>query len=494
MSRSKQAVIIGGGLAGLSAACYMARAGYRTILFEKNPSVGGRAQFAEDSGFKFSLGPNWYTMPDIYEDFFRDFGQSPEDHYTLTKLNPAFRSFTASGKLDAIELPRLADQLDTSTPGEGLGLKRLVNRSKIIYSNYKLNLMPISFNGPKSLLHPKLLLSLLSAPRKTAELRNNKLLRSPESKALVGQIDSLFGVSSSDLPAVYSFLPYNVFEQGVWYPNGGFGSVVSAFKSLAQQLGVEIYEGYQVEKIEVEFGIASAVLIRGLGERIPADVIISASGYQNTESMLAEAYQSYSLKYWSLKKYSPSSIVVSLGLTGLVPELLHHNTFSFNQSGLPIDLLNLSSWPTQPETFQVSCPSLTDPTLAPAGGSVLTITIPVPSSLPAEQEAVDNLVSQAIEQIKAVTGFDVWQHIVSKHNVSSSYYKDMFNAPGGSANGLALTKGQILHQRPRTKSKRLSNLFFAGQDTNPGPGAPFAIVSGKIAAYAALGRKPEARL
>lgn len=472
----------------------MARAGYRTILFEKNPAVGGKAQFAEDSGFKFSLGPNWYTMPDIYEDFFRDFGQSPEDHYTLTKLNPAFRSFTPTGKLDAIELPRLAEQLDTSTPGEGLGLKRLVNRSKVIYSKYKLNLMSASFNGYKSLFNPKLLISALSVPRTTAEVRNNKLLRSPESRAMISQINSLFGVPSSSLPALYSFLPYSVFEQGVWYPTGGFGSVIAAFKSLAQQLGVEIYEGYQVEKIEVEFGVASAVLIRGLGERIPADIIISASDYRQTESMLSEAYQSYSLKYWSLKKYSPSSIVASLGLNTQVPELLHHNTFSFNQSGTPLDLLNLTSWPTQAENFQVACPSLTDPSLAPAGGSVLTITIPIPAGLPPEQEAVENLVSQAIKQIEAVTGFELSQHIVSKHNVSSGYFKEMFNSPGGSTNGVALSKGQVLYRRPSLKSKRLGNLFFAGQDVNPGPGAPFAIVSGKLAAYSALGKKPEARL
>jgi phytoene desaturase len=472
----------------------MARAGYRTILLEKNQKVGGRAQFAEDAGFKFSLGPNWYTMPDIYEDFFRDFGQSPEDHYTLTKLNPAFRSFTPTGKLDAIELPRLAEQLDTSTPGEGLGLKRLINRSKVIYSKYKLSLMSASFNGPKSLVNPKILLSVLTSPQKTAGVRSDKLLRSPEARALINQANTLFGVPASSLPATYSFLPYSIFEQGVWYPSGGFGSVISAFKSLAQQLGVEIYEGYQVEKIEVTYGVASAVTIHGIGERIPADVIISASDYQSTENMLADSYQSYSLKYWALKKYSPSSIVASLGLNSPVPDLLHHNTFSFNQNGAPADLLNLSSWPTQADTFHVACPSLTDPSLAPAGGSILTITIPIPAGLPPEQEAVDNLVAQATEQIKAVTGFDIWQHIVSKHNISSGYYKDMFNSPGGSATGIALIKGQIFQNRPRLKSKRLGNLFFAGQDVNPGPGAPFAIVSGKLAAYAALGKKPEARL
>lgn len=493
MSRSKQAVIIGGGLAGLSAACYMARAGYRTILFEKNPSVGGRAQFAEDSGFKFNLGPSWYIMPDIYEDFFRDFGQSPEDHYTLTKLNPAFRSFTTTGKTDAIELGKLADVLDNLSPGEGLGFKRLINRSKIIYSNYKLKILTESFAGYGNLLKPKIISYLISRPKGSAKNRTNKLLGNSASRTMVDQINTLFGVQPSRLPAMYSFLPYSIFEQGIWHPDGGFSSVVGSIKKLAQQLGVEIYEGYQVEKIEVQYGIASAVTIRDLGERIPADIIISASDYQHTESMLEETDQSYSLKYWLSRKYSPSAITVALGLNAKVPELLHHNTFSLAVDEGQ-DLLSLNTWPSLIESFHVSCPSVTDASLAPPGGSVLTITIPVPSGLNAEQEAVENLVNQSLQQITRATGFNIEQHIVSKHTISSGYFKDMFNAPGGSASGLALIKSQALNRRPRLKSKKLNNLFFAGQDTNPGPGAPFALVSGKLAAYAALGKKPEARL
>lgn len=491
MARSKQAVIIGGGFAGLSAACYMARAGYRVILLEKNKKVGGRAQSAEDTGFKFELGPNWYTNPDLYEDFFHDFGTSPEEHYKLIKLNPSFRTFTPEGThFDALETDRMADQIDSFSRGDGIGFKRLLNRSKLVYSDFKLGLMQESWLGRFPKLKPKVSAALLKSPKGTISSRNSEFIKSRVSKLMMDSFSPLFGGTPEKTSAVYSFLPYTIFEQGVWYPEGGFRSVVDGLKGLAQKLGVEIYEGYEVEKIEVQYGIVSGAIIKGLGERIPADVVISASDYLSSESMLDSTYQSYPLEYWRSKYYSPSAIVVSLGLNTKIPNLLHHNTFiSSNQSDL-----NTRIWPSQIGTFNVTCPSFTEPALAPNGGEVLTITIPIPAGLPDEEAALRRLVSQAYEKISVATGVNIQDLIVTEHIISSSYFKSMFNAPGGSTSGLAHYKDQIFQKRPGLRSKKLSNLFYAGQDTNPGSGVGLAIVSGKLAAYAALGKKPEAKL
>lgn len=493
MARSKQAVIIGGGLAGLSAACYMARAGYRTIVLEKNSAVGGKSQFAEDQGYRFNLGPSWYIMPDVYEDFFNDFGQNPEDHYTLTKLSPAYRSFTSNSKSDALEIERMAEQLEAIKPGDGLGFKRLVNRSKILYSDFKLNIMNEDWKGKSDLLRPKTLSTLFSLPKGSAAERTAKLVGSTDARAMVNSTSILFGVPAKILPVAYSFLPYTIFEQGVWYPVGGFNSVVLAFKNLAQKLGVEIYEGYQVENIEVEYGVASAVIIKTVKQRIPADVIISASGYFGTESIIEPSRRSYPDSFWNSKVYSPSSIIVSLGLNTKVPNLLHHNSFSDTELGTEVDISS-QAWPLKIGSFQVTCPSLTDPSLAPEGGEVITITIPIPAGLRDDEDSRDSLVSQALAKVSDIAGFNIADHIVTKHVVSSSYFRNMFGSPGGSASGIALTKNQIFYKRPRTRSKKMENFFYAGQDTNPGPGAPFAITSGKLAAYAALGKKPEAKL
>lgn len=49
-------VVVGGGMAGLTAAAYFARAGADVTLFEKAPNLGGRAATRESDGFLFNRG------------------------------------------------------------------------------------------------------------------------------------------------------------------------------------------------------------------------------------------------------------------------------------------------------------------------------------------------------------------------------------------------------------------------------------------------------
>ncbi len=65
----KTTVIIGSGFSSLASACYMAKAGYKVTVLEKNEQLGGRASMMEIDGYKFDMGPSWYWMPDILRDF-----------------------------------------------------------------------------------------------------------------------------------------------------------------------------------------------------------------------------------------------------------------------------------------------------------------------------------------------------------------------------------------------------------------------------------------
>ncbi|MCC8132551.1 MAG: oleate hydratase [Tannerellaceae bacterium] len=66
----KKVIIIGSGFSGLSAACYMAKEGYEVTVYEKNNTLGGRARQFKREGFTFDMGPTFYWMPDIFENFF----------------------------------------------------------------------------------------------------------------------------------------------------------------------------------------------------------------------------------------------------------------------------------------------------------------------------------------------------------------------------------------------------------------------------------------
>ena len=66
----KKAIVIGGGFAGLSAAAFLAKDGMSVTIIEKNQTIGGRARLLKTKGYSFDMGPSWYWMHDIYENFF----------------------------------------------------------------------------------------------------------------------------------------------------------------------------------------------------------------------------------------------------------------------------------------------------------------------------------------------------------------------------------------------------------------------------------------
>ena len=56
-------VVIGGGLAGLTAAARLGQEGQRVLLLEKGREPGGRAQTRTKQAFLFNLGPHALTRP-----------------------------------------------------------------------------------------------------------------------------------------------------------------------------------------------------------------------------------------------------------------------------------------------------------------------------------------------------------------------------------------------------------------------------------------------
>jgi len=79
----KKVIVIGAGFAGLSAATTLAKKGVDVTLLEKNNSIGGRARKLEIDGFTFDMGPSWYWMPDVFENYFKQFNTSVQEKYDL---------------------------------------------------------------------------------------------------------------------------------------------------------------------------------------------------------------------------------------------------------------------------------------------------------------------------------------------------------------------------------------------------------------------------
>jgi phytoene desaturase len=97
---NKKVIIIGAGFAGLSAAAFMAKAGWDVTVIEKNSTAGGRAAQLKAQGFTFDMGPSWYWMPDVFDRFFDQFGKKVSDYYSLERLDPSYRVYWQEGFSD----------------------------------------------------------------------------------------------------------------------------------------------------------------------------------------------------------------------------------------------------------------------------------------------------------------------------------------------------------------------------------------------------------
>ena len=89
----KKVIVIGAGFSGLSAATELASKGYEVQILEKNDHAGGRARVFQSDGFTFDMGPSWYLMPDVFENFFEFMGEKVENHLDLIRLEPSYRIF-----------------------------------------------------------------------------------------------------------------------------------------------------------------------------------------------------------------------------------------------------------------------------------------------------------------------------------------------------------------------------------------------------------------
>ncbi len=93
-----------------------------------------------------------------------------------------------------------------------------------------------------------------------------------------------------------------------------------------------------------------------------------------------------------------------------------------------------------------------------------------------------SIITYLWSRLEKFAGEDIRIHVVYKKSYSVSDFMNDYNAYKGNAYGLANTLMQTAIFKPKLKSKKVKNLFYAGQLTVPGPGVPPSIISGRIAA------------
>lgn len=483
---NKKVVIIGSGIGGLGAACLFAKKGYEVAVFEKNENFGGRANIFEANGFRFDMGPSWYLAPDIFEHFFNLVGEKVEDHLDLVTLQPSYRIFFRNDpeSLDIhSDIERDAAKFEAIEPGAGEQLRAYLKQSEYQYKVATEHFMFKNYDTIFDFFNRRVMtegqkLSVFSKMHKFV----SRFFKTEKLRQVMEYTMVFLGTSPYEAPALYNLMSHMDFNQGVFYPRGGFYELINALCRIAEKNGAVLRNSCAVDEIIVENGKASGVRLES-GEVVEADMVISNADMWFTETrLLKKKERTYSERYWRKRVMAPSAFIMYLGVSEKLQGITHHNLiFSEDWRKNFDDIYKDPQLPIEPSLY-VCAPSVTDNTVAPEGKENLFVLVPIASDLKIsedEKEAYADRILAEMEREMKLPGLR--QKIEYKRIYTVDNFAADYHSFKGSALGLAHTLRQTAIFRPKNYSKKAKDLFYVGAGVNPGIGTQICLISAELA-------------
>ena len=487
--------VVGGGLAGLAAACVLAARGHKVRLFERNPWLGGKAAVLEERGFRFDMGPTILTLPMVLERIFAEAGRNMKDYLDLRRLDPQWRSFFDGGDtLDLVENEQaMADALEKRRAGGGAGYRAFIDYATKLHeiSSRFFFWRPVGgisdAIGFKDMLRPSMLLDLktLRLGRTVAGTIRGYV---PEKNAaqMLDHFTQYVGSAPDASPAVLCSIASMQVHDGVWYPMGGTRAVPLALTKLAEELGVEFRPNAGVKRIIAERGRVTGVET-DLGETVPCDAVVSNMDAVRTHDELVGGEAAK--RFRKRRAYEPacSGVVLYLGLDRAYDHLLHHNFVFSRDPHEEFEFIYRKGEPAPDPTCYVCAPARTEKQVAPPGGEALYVLVHTPYLRPHHdwKKMLPQYRRAIIEKLKRTSGMpDIEKRIVVERVLTPQDIHTRYNVLNGAIYGIA-SHGKVNGAfKPNNRSPDLKGLYLAGGAAHPGPGMPMVMMSGWIAADA----------
>ncbi|MGA5702805.1 phytoene desaturase family protein [Peterkaempfera bronchialis] len=493
--RTDHVVVVGAGLAGLSAALHLLGAGRRVTVLERGPRCGGLAGREEMAGYRLDTGPTVLTMPDLLDEAFAAVGDSTEDHLDLVPLHPAYRARFADGsQLDVHTDPAAMEAEVERFAGarNAVGYRRLRRWLTELHRVQMRSFIDANFDSPLSLLGADLArLAALGGfgrlgPRIARFLPDERLRR-------VFSFQSLYaGVPPARALAAYAVIAYMDTVAGVYFPRGGMHAVPRALADAARRAGADMRHGTEATALERAPGGTTIRAVRTAdGDRIGCDAVVLTPGLPTVHRLLGRSPRRPAPLRWS-----PSAFLLHAGTDRTWDGLAHH-TLSFGHAWhRTFQELTRTGTPMTDPSLLITRPTATDPDLAPAGRHLHYVLAPCPNlhTGPLDWTALgpayrDRLVAEL--ERRGLSGFD--GSVQAERIVTPADW-----AAQGHAAGTPFSAAHTLTQtgpfRPRNLVRGTDNAVLAGCGTAPGVGVPTVLLSGKLAAARITGvhRRPGA--
>ncbi len=487
-------VVVGAGLAGLSAAMRLAGAGRQVTVLERESVPGGRAGRlsipAAGGTYEFDTGPTVLTMPDLIADAFDSIGESMEDWLTLEPISPLYRAFYPDGSVLDVhsDVDAMAEEIRTVIgPDEAAGYRRYVDFVSQLY-RYEMNdFIDRNIDSPLDLLTRDLAkLVAIGGFRKLAP-KVRQYMTDPRTERIYSFQAMYAGLSPYDALAIYAVIAYMDSVAGVFFPKGGMHAVPTAMAAAAEKNGVTFRYDTEVTSIETVGNRAVAVHTAD-GERIAADVVV-------LNPDLPVAYRDLlGREPWSVRRltYSPSCFLLLAGSSATYSKIAHHNIhFGRSWQGVFDELIDKQQLMSDPSIL-VTNPTRSDPSLAPDGKQIYYVLFPTPNlDAPIDWRVEGPRYRDEVLRTLEARGYVGFADAIDVEDVTTPLDWQR----RGMERGAPFASSHSFLQTGPFRPGNLwgENVVFTGSGTQPGVGVPMVLVSGRLAAERVTGKDPAYR-
>ena len=483
---TQKVVVVGAGLAGLSAALRLAGAGRDVTVIERELVPGGRNGLLNKDGYDFDTGPTVLTMPSLIQDAFSAVGEDLKDWLELMPVTPLYRSFFADGSQIDVHADTHAMEQEIRekvSATEAAGYRDYVDFVTKLYKYEMHDFIDRNIDSPLNLLTPNLARLIALGGFRKLQPKVNQFLKDPRLQRVYSFQAMYAGVSPQQALAIYAVIAYMDSVNGVFFPKGGMHAVPRALAAAAQKHGVKFVYGSSVTSLDVENSRVKAA-ITDKGERFECDAIVMNPDLPVVwKSLLGK--EPLSIKRL---KYSPSCVTLLVGSSKKYDHVAHHNIhFGHSWDGVFDELINQKKLMSDPSVL-VTIPTHDDPTLAPAGKESYYVLFPTPN-LDADIDWTiekSRFRDQMIATLEA-RGYEGFGDAIEVESMTTPLDWQAQGMERGAPFASAHTFFQTGPFRPRNVAAGFENVVFAGSGTQPGVGVPMVLISGRLAAERIVG-------
>jgi prolycopene isomerase len=511
------AVVIGAGMGGLAAGGWLARQGLSVGLFEKHSKLGGYGQhfgrdlcFDSDTLMLSGAAPGGWLHAGLEP-------LGALERIELIPLNPAYRLRLAGNDLLVpADAEALRQELAARFSGEAAGIERFFADMAAMGRDY---LSLAGSNGGRqtaderrrtegyaapSAVHPSPAALLAKHQFSTAAQLLRSYVRDPRLQATLAALWPLAGLPPAQLSALEFAALWHTFHQqgGTCVPRSGMRQLGQALADGISERGGTVALRTPVRRILRRGRRATGVEL-GDGTRVECGLVIMNGNPHDLFEELLGGEEGPPLRYEPLQgTISMSAMQVHMGVEMPVDLPAQVNVFHATPDH-EASFTDLQREEPRFSSFMLAALNHVDPDRCPAGQQMLVLMALQPYSradgwnaplesrrsptyrtLPEYVALKERIADRLIEAAQTFVPGLAEHVIVRKVATPITMERYTFNT-GGAAFGWANIPPQCGALRPGPETP-LANLFLAGHWTFPGPGISAALLSGRLAAEAAL--------